>query len=248
MRGRWFRLAERPLYEQYRAQIDKLSSLALNFDYDRKHEYTKANGWRIDDYKADLPPEPPGPPLAAGSWAAAKRMLVEYRFPDPSIITGIYYPDQPLAERYMLLRARFLWLTFFFGVKIGGVVDQQLETDAGMTQVWGFNYQTLAGHFERGQMDFAVVKWLDSGQVAFTIHAFSQTAQIANPFYRLGFRLFGRRVQRRFATRSLARMQQLVVEELAVVKQPNAEAPALQPASADPKASTKMEELAQSDA
>lgn len=241
-------MTEQPLYEQYRAQIDKLASLSINFDGERSHDYTKANGWHIDDYSADLPPEPPGPPLADGSWAAAKRMLAEYRFPDPSIITGIYYPDQPLATRVMLLRARFLWLTFFFGVKIGGVVDGLQEHEQGSQQVWGFNYQTLAGHFERGQMDFSVVKWLSSGRVAFTIHAFSQGAQIANPFYRLGFRLFGRRLQRRFAARSLTRMQQLVAEQLSAGPQPTVEAAPVQPASADSKASTKMEEIARPDA
>jgi hypothetical protein len=203
------------LYEQYRAQLEALAALKLNFDLERRHEYTEANGWHIDSYAVDLPPEPPGPPLPNGSWAATKRVVMEYRFPDPRIVTGIFAPDQPLDKRVMLLRARFLCFNFFFGVRIGGVVDQTVPDEAGPKHVWGFNYQTLEGHFERGQMDFAVTKWLESGRVAFTIHAFSQAAPIANIFYRIGFRLFGRGLQRRFARRALARVQELVAEELA---------------------------------
>jgi hypothetical protein len=51
--------------------------------------------------------------------------------------------------------------------------------------------------------------------VQFRIHAVSQTGRIRNPFYWLGFKLFGRRLQRKFARESLARMRQLVAEALA---------------------------------
>jgi hypothetical protein len=204
------------LYEQYKKQIEALAVLKLNFDLERRHEYTEANGWHIDSYAVDLPAEPPGPPLPDGSWAATKQVLMEYRFPDPRIVTGIYAPDQPFDKRVMLLRARFLWMNFFFGVRIGGVVDQTVPDEEGPKTVWGFNYQTLEGHFERGQMDFAVTKWLETGRVAFTIHAFSQAAQIRNIFYRIGFRLFGRGLQRRFARSALARVHSLVVEQLAL--------------------------------
>ena len=45
--------------------------------------------------------------------------------------------------------------------------------------------------------------------------AMSQPGQIRNPFYWLGFKLFGRMLQRRFAHQSLARMRRLVSEEMA---------------------------------
>jgi hypothetical protein len=57
-----------------------------------------------------------------------------------------------------------------------------------------------------GQMDYALWKWLDDGQVEFRIHVVSRPARIANPVVRLGFRLFGRRQQVRFARRACARM------------------------------------------
>jgi hypothetical protein len=60
-----------------------------------------------------------------------------------------------------------------------------------------------------GQMDYEVRKWLDSGQVEFRIHAFSRPAHIPNPVIRLGFRVFGRRVQCRFARHACARMARM---------------------------------------
>jgi hypothetical protein len=65
-----------------------------------------------------------------------------------------------------------------------------------------------------GQMDYDVRKWLDSGDVDFHIHAVSRPAAIRNPLIRLGFRLFGRREQLRFARHACERMAQLVTAEL----------------------------------
>jgi uncharacterized protein (UPF0548 family) len=81
--------------------------------------------------------------------------------------------------------------------------------------VWGYGYRTLEGHFERGQIDFTIHKNLTTGTVQFRIHAVSQTGRIRNPFYWLGFKLFGRWLQRRFARESLRRMQRLVAAALA---------------------------------
>jgi hypothetical protein len=70
-----------------------------------------------------------------------------------------------------------------------------------------------AGHFERGQMEFTVRKWLDDGTVESCIHVVSQRADIGNPIVRLGFRLVGRRAQVRFARRACGRMATLVAPE-----------------------------------
>jgi hypothetical protein len=237
----------KPLWEQYKDRIEALANAQLNFDLERRHDYTEANGWHIDHYEADLPTEPPGAPIPDGPWHIAQQIMREYKFPDPGIITGIYIPDRPLEERVMLLRGKFLFFSFFFGVKIGGVTNEIQETPDGPAQVWGFNYQTLQGHFERGQMDFEVVKWQDTGRVIFRIHAFSRPAEIPNPIYRLGFHLFGRRLQRRFARRSLKRMQNLVQEQLtAAIKhepKPNTQAPLIQSTSSEPAAQEKLEDV-----
>lgn len=239
------------LWKRYQRQLDAIAESPVNFDLERTHEYTEANGWNLDEYEAELPPEPPGPPLPRGSWRIAQEVIQAYKFPDPSIITGIYYPDRPLAERVMLLRAKFLFFTFYFGVRVGGVTDEVRKTEQGQVSVWGFNYQTLQGHFEKGQISFEVWKWHESGRVAFRIDAFSQPDVIPNPLYRLGFKLFGRSLQRQFAHRSMARMQQFVKEGLAAARTgtptPPAEAPPLRPASQNPQAAEALEQVVETE-
>ncbi|HLI38726.1 MAG TPA: hypothetical protein VKV80_15500 [Streptosporangiaceae bacterium] len=62
-----------------------------------------------------LPPEPPGPPLPGGSWETARRLMRDYGFAGPSVITAICHPGQPLDQRDMLLEGRFPGLRFRFG-------------------------------------------------------------------------------------------------------------------------------------
>ena len=205
-----------PLWEQYQARLARYDNAQVNYDFTRQHEYTSASGWRLDNYATDLPAEAPGPPAAHGSFAAAQEVLRRYSFPPPDLITGIFNPDVPLENRIMLLRARFLGFSFWFGVRVSGVTDEPTRpTPNGPERVWGYGYRTLEGHFERGQINFTIHKNLTTGAVQFQIHAVSQLGRIRNPFYWLGFRIFGRMLQRRFARESLARMRQQVAEALA---------------------------------
>ena len=109
-------------------------------------------------------------------------------------------------------------MPFRFGVRVHGTFDEIREgAPDGPVHAWGYSYRTTEGHFERGQIDFTIHKNLTSGAVDFRIHAVSQTGRIRNPFYWLGFKLFGRRLQRRFARESLRRMRMLVEEALKAV-------------------------------
>ncbi len=203
------------LLARYRARLLAYEQAPINFDAERLREYAPATGWNVDDYAQALPPEPAGPPLPHGSFAAAQTVLRRYSFPPPDLLTGIFDPAQPLENRLLLLRGQFLGFSFWFGVRVGGVWDEVRESPAqGPEQVWGYFYRTLQGHFERGQINFTLHKNLASGQVTFRIHAVSQTGRIGNPFYWLGFKLFGRRLQRRFAHESMRRLNQQVRELL----------------------------------
>ncbi|HEX8656859.1 MAG TPA: DUF1990 family protein [Hymenobacter sp.] len=204
-----------PSWEQHRARLDAYAHAKVNYDFSRQNEYTSATGWRLDDYETDLPAEAPGPPAAAGSFAAAQDVLRRYAFPPPDLITGIFSPDGPLEKRIMVLRAQFLFFKFYFGVRVSGVTDEAArDTPEGPERVWGYGYRTLEGHFERGQIDFTIHKNLQTGMVQFRIHAVSQSGQIRNPFYWVGFKLFGRMLQRKFARESLRRMRELVAAAL----------------------------------
>jgi uncharacterized protein (UPF0548 family) len=209
----------RPEWERYRDRIEALRSLPVTVDLAQRHTFTAEAGWHVDHTSGALPPEPPGEPLPAGtpgaSWAAACRLVRDYAFPDPRLITGLFAPDGPVAGRPMLLRARFLGVTFWFGVRVGDEIDETVETPDGPARDWGYGYATLPGHFERGEITFRVRKMLRTGAVTFHIDAVSQQDRIANPFYRVGFAIFGRHLQRRFARTAVARMQMLTAEALA---------------------------------
>lgn len=194
--------------------LDELHERSVNFDLEQRQDFTAANGWRIDTYHQALPAEPPGPPVPNGSWEVACRLARNYEFADPAIVRAVYDADQPLQERTMLLEANFHGLRFRLGVRSGGVHDDTRDVDGRQVRVWGWNYRTLKGHLEMGQIDYEVWKWLDSGDVEFRISAFSRPAGIPNPVVRLGFRLFGRREQVKFAHHACERMAELTAAAL----------------------------------
>jgi uncharacterized protein (UPF0548 family) len=196
------RLGDTHALEALHALHDK----RLNFDLDGRDAMAGDPGWNVDDYRQPLPPERPGPPEPGGTWERARGLMLDYEFADPRIVRAVYAPDSPLHGRDMLLEARFLGLRFRFGVRVAGVVDETCKADGRPVRVWGWSYRTLQGHLEMGQMDYEVWKWLDSGEVEFRIHVVSRPARIPNPIVRLGFRIFGRRQQVRFARRACERM------------------------------------------
>jgi len=197
-----------------RRALDQLHDKGYNFDVERRHELTAEHGWRVDDHCQALPPEPPGPPVPGGSWEVARGLLERYEFADPSIVRAVYHADVPLADRNMVLEARFYGLRFLLGLRVGGVTDLTEREEGREVRKWGWNYRTLQGHLEMGQMDYEIWKWLDSGDVEFRIHAVSKAAIIPNPIVRLGFRVFGRHMQKKFTRRARERMAELVTAEL----------------------------------
>jgi uncharacterized protein (UPF0548 family) len=199
------------------AALMRLRDAPLNFDLERRAEFTAATGWKLDHYRQALPPEPPGPPLERGSWVICRRLMIDYAFADPSIVRAMYDADQPLERRDMLLEGRFYGLRFLLGLRVGGVEDDTITVDGRPVRRWSWNYRTLRGHLEMGQMDYTVAKWTDTGDVEFRVDAFSKAAHIPNIVVRLGFALFGRHMQRRFARTALRRMRRLVDHELVTV-------------------------------
>ena len=194
---------------EVRRVLDELHDKGLNFDLENRD-----GGWLTDDYCQPLPPEPPGPPVPGGSWEVAQRLMRNYEFADPSIVRAVYHPDRPLQDRDMLLEVRFYGLRFRFGARVGGVVDDTRDVDGRKVRVWGWNYRTLQGHLEMGQMDYEVWKWLDTGEVEFHTCRFSRRAPAGNPVVRLGVRVFGRGQQVKFAKRACERMARLTAAEL----------------------------------
>jgi uncharacterized protein (UPF0548 family) len=191
-----------------RRKLSELAHRKLNFDVADQAQFTAERGWRIDDLGQALPAEPPGMPARDGSWEIARRLMQSYEFADPSIVRAFYDPATPLQERDMLLKLQALGLVHVFvGVRVGAVYEETRTVGERQAHVWGWNYRTLEGHVERGQMDWQVWKWLDSGEVEFRVHAVSRPADIPNPFVRAGFRLLGQHERRAFLESTKRRMR-----------------------------------------
>ncbi len=196
-----------------RGALARLHRKSVNFDPPEREELA-TEGWRVDAYCQPLPSEPAGPPVPGGAWETARRLMRDYEFADPSIVRAIYHRDDPLEGRDMLLELRFHGLRFHVGVRVAGVRDETCVLEGGSARIWGWNYRTLQGHLEMGQMDYELWKWLETGEVQFRIRAYSRRARIGNPLVRLGFQIFGRREQVRFARHACERMARLVAEDL----------------------------------
>ena len=193
-----------------RAALAGLRGRPLNFDLARLPEMVLAGGWRVDDLRQPLPSEPPGEPLPDGPWALTRRLMDAYQVADPSMVRATYDESAPLAGRDMLLTLRFRVLRVRAGVRVGDVYEDDREEDGRTARIYGWNYRTLEGHFEQGEMAYEVWKWRDTGAVEFHIHAVSRPAQSGNLVLRLGFRLVGRRQQLRFYHRACRRMAEMV--------------------------------------
>jgi uncharacterized protein (UPF0548 family) len=173
------------------AVLRGLRRAQVNFDADE----VDPAGWHIDTCRSALPAEAPGPPERDGPWETACRLLEAYEFSDPDLIRAVYAEGEPLLGRDMLLEGRFWMLRFSMGVRVTAVVDEERPPDE---RVWGWAYETLEGHIERGRMSYEVVKHQDTGEVELVIVAHSQGAPTLGPFTTLGWKLFGRRRQLRF--------------------------------------------------
>jgi uncharacterized protein (UPF0548 family) len=190
--------------------LHRLKSKPLNFDSSRLPELISAGGWHVDDLRQPLTREPPGEPVPGGAWEQARQVMVDYQAADPAMVRATYDARAPLAGRDMLLEVRFAFLRFHAGVRVGEVYEDDRFEGGRRARIFGWNYRTLAGHFEQGEMAYEVWKWTDTGDVEFHIHATSRVAQSGNPILRLGFRLIGRPLQLRFYRNACTRMARLV--------------------------------------
>jgi uncharacterized protein (UPF0548 family) len=192
-----------------RRRLAALSGRPLNFD-PRMLEHPGPE-WQLTDICQRLAGEPPGMPQPNGSWEIARRLMSGYEFADPSIVRAYYDPHRPLAGRDMLLELQSLRvLRLYVGVRVNDVYEHSRVTGGREAHVWGWNYRTLEGHVEMGQMDWEVWKWLDDGGVEFRVHALSRPAPIANPIIRIGFHLLRGRERAAFLQSTLTRMRKLV--------------------------------------
>jgi uncharacterized protein (UPF0548 family) len=188
--------------------LAELAKKPLNFDLASLADASPTTGWTITELCQCLPAEPPGMPVEHGSFQIAQRLMSGYEFADPSIVQAYYDPAVPLEQRDMLLKLRAFGVAHVFvGVRVGEVFERTEEIGGRRARIWGWNYRTLVGHVEMGQMDWEVWKWLDDGRVEFRVHAISRAARITNPIIRIGFHLLRGRERQAFLHSTTERMR-----------------------------------------
>lgn len=188
------------------AAVDGLASRRINYD-DRLAPPHVTDGWHQDRWTLALGRESPGEPEPGGPARTAEDLVHDYEFTDPSILRAAFRHPSDLVGRDMLLEGRFLRFRFLLGVRVTEKFDELRSGPGGPERVVGWSYQTLDGHLEQGRLTYEIAKDLTSGEVEFRIDAYSRQAPIRNPLFRLGFRLFGRRTQKRFYRAALSRLR-----------------------------------------
>src|ERR1700761_2272066 len=161
-------------------------------------------------------PQPRAPPIAGGSWGIASRLISGYEFADPSLVRAYYDQDAPLLGREMVLELRALNLiSVHVGVRVVEVHDEVRTVDGRQVSAFGWSYRTLRGHVERGQMQWQVLKWHDTGAVDFRVYAVSRPAPVRNPLVQVGFLLLRGHERRAFLDSTDRRMRELTARALA---------------------------------
>ncbi|MDR7300248.1 DUF1990 family protein [Haloactinomyces albus] len=185
------------------AALRALAERGVNYD----HGEVRAPEWSFDTHRRAVAREATGPPESGGAWETACALVRDYEFSVPQRIRAVYRRRAALLGRDMLLEGRFYGLRFFMGVRVTEVID---ETRPNGDRVWGWSYETLEGHLERGKMTYEVVKHPETGVVEFVINGCSQASPTLGPIMRVGWLLFGRRTQLRFYARCGRRLHRLL--------------------------------------
>lgn len=187
-------------------RLRALAAAGRNFD-DPTTELTSAHGWRHYYSEAVIGREEPGPPRADGPFERGKVAVANYQFSDPRIVIGHFDPKVPLQGRRMLLEMRALRFLHYLG---GVVVGAKRELDEHDRTVFGYRYDTLEGHIEKGLEWFLLTKDHVSGELRFRIEAAWKPGQFPNWWSRVGFALLGHHYQRTWHRHAHNRLAQLV--------------------------------------
>jgi uncharacterized protein (UPF0548 family) len=171
-------------------RVAKLEDVPTNFRV-AYEDMTPENGWSLYRSQAVIAREEPGDPAASGPFRRAAAAVASYQFSNPRIVIGHFDARSSLLSRRMLLEMVALrTLHYLAGVVIAAVRDER--------HTFGFRYDTLEGHIERGSEWFLLTKDHATGEVSFRIEAAWQPGDFPNWWSRLGFQLLAPGYQRRW--------------------------------------------------
>ena len=178
--------------QELRDRLDVVRTLGRNFD-EPIEDMGLDSGWNEYFSEAIVGYEPEGRPIEDGPFERCSRAVAQYEFSDPRIVVGHFAAEDELRGRRMLLEMKALRVLRYLGSVMVSAVRDDREVDR---TVFGFRYDTLEGHIERGAEWFLLSKDHESGEMRFRIEAVWLPGQFPNWWSRLGFRILGPMYQR----------------------------------------------------
>ncbi|MEO5510518.1 MAG: DUF1990 family protein [Longimicrobiales bacterium] len=177
-------------------RLGGLAELGRNFDP------ALPDGWSAHRSTAIVALEAAGEPEAHGAFARLCTAVADYEFSDPAIVTAHFNAASPLTERRLLLELKVLGLRYLCAT----VVTEVREERTADATYFGFRYDTLQGHIERGEEWFLLTKLHATGDVRFDISARWRAGDFPNWWSRIGFAVLGQHYQKRWHTRAHQRL------------------------------------------
>lgn len=178
-----------------RSRLERARTSRVSFDA-VEERMTADAGWHHYQSDAVIASETEGD----GLFARASVALANYQFSDPAIVLAHFDPGEPLLGRCMLLEIQVLGLHYLCPARVSRVRDEP--------GVFGFRYDTLDGHIERGVEWFLLTR-NERGEISFRIEARWQTGQFPNWWSRLGFSVLSGYYQRRWHRHAHERLSRL---------------------------------------
>jgi uncharacterized protein (UPF0548 family) len=180
---------------ELRTRLLRLPDTPLNFD-GVEADMTADNGWHHYYSEAVIAREPD----LDARFQRARVALANYTFSDPAIVTAHFDPAVPLLARRLLLEIKIFGIHYLCPAVVNKVRDEP--------DVYGFRYDTLAGHIERGVEWFLLTR-TPAGEVRFHIEARWRRGPLPNWWSRIGFILLAGTYQRRWHRMAHRRMSLL---------------------------------------
>jgi uncharacterized protein (UPF0548 family) len=197
MRETEWRLGRSWSTTELKHRIDALNGLERNFE-GREEDMSADNGWQHYYSEAVIAREKAG---EHEFFERASVALANYQFSDPGIVIAHFDPTTPLLGRRILLEIQVLGLHYLCPALVT-LVRSEDHT------VFGFRYDTLVGHIERGVEWFLITK-SPTGEIRFRIEARWQRGELPNWWSEIGFTMLAGRYQRKWHRQAHRRLSLL---------------------------------------
>ena len=175
--------------EELRVRLDRLATVPTNFE-GAEEELSGERGWHHWHSEAVIAREADASDVR---FARARVALANYQFSDPRIVVAHFDPRGALLGRRIILEIKVFGLHCLCAAVVTQVRDEG--------DVFGFRYDTLDWHIERG-MEWFLLTRDEHGNIRFRIEARWQRGVLPNWWMRAGFAVLAGYYQRKWHRRA----------------------------------------------